>query len=203
ELNLEELLGAGEVKTAIASGWEQTVEEAPGVVSIVTAEEIQNLGARTLEEVLRTLPGFDVLTDSLGRSRLVLRGIEPGGSSDTVLLLFNGTPLNEDLNGGATLINLDLPVEHVKRLEVVRGPGSALYGGNAFAGVVNIVSSGLEDFEGIGLRAGIGSFGTHRLSLRLGNSVKGVTISGFVHFTDSHGAPLLVPADSQPPPISL
>jgi len=172
-------------------------------VSVVTAEEIRNLGARTLEEVLRVLPGFDVLTDSLGRSRVVLRGIEPGGSSETVLLQFNGVPLNEDLNGGATLINLDLPVDHVKRIEVVRGPASALYGGNAFAGVVNIVSSGLEDFEGIGLEAGLGSFATHRLELRLGNSVKGVTISGFVHFTDTDGARLLVPADAQPSTISV
>jgi iron complex outermembrane receptor protein len=205
ELNLEELLGSGEIKTEIASGVEQILQDVPGAVSLVTAEEIQNRGARRLEDVLRMVPGFDVVTDSLGRSRIVVRGIVPGvgGGSDGVLVLFNGHPLNEDISGGATVVNLDLPMEHVKRVEVLRGPASALYGGGAFAGVVNIVTSDVEDFQGIGLYGGAGSFTTHRVGMRLGNQVAGVTISGFLHFTDSDGARLAIPADAQPSTISV
>ncbi len=204
ELNLEELLGTGEIKTEIASGREETVEDAPASVSIVTADEIQSRGARSLEDVLRQVPGFDVLVDSLGRSRIVVRGIAPGigGSSDSVLILFNGHRLNEDLTGGATLVSLDFPMDHVKRVEIIRGPASALYGGGAFAAVVNIVGAGLDDFEGVGLLAGAGSFGTHRAALRLGNELKGIAISGFLHFTDTDGARLLIPADAQPKTIT-
>jgi outer membrane receptor protein involved in Fe transport len=199
ELNLEDLLSAGDVKTALASFSERTVEEAPGVISIVSAEEIQAMGARTLEDVLRRLPGFDVLTDSLGRTRVVMRGILPSaqGRSDTVLILANGHPLNEAVTGGATVVNLDLPVDTVKRIEILRGPGSALYGSGALLGVINIVGAGVEDYEGIGLAAGLGSFGTRRVVLRLGNTLKGVGVAGSLNFLDTDGARLLVPEDAQ------
>ncbi len=199
ELNLEDLLNSGEIKTGIASIADRTIEEAPGIVSVISADEIQAMGARSLDEVLRRVPGFDVITDNLGRSRVVVRGVAPSpeGRSDTVLILSNGHPLNEDVTGGATVVNLDLPVDTVRRIEILRGPASALYGSGALLAVVNIVGAGVEDYEGIGVGGGLGSFDTRRLTLRLGNTVKGVGISGTLNFLDTAGPDLLVPADAQ------
>ncbi|MBI3932739.1 MAG: TonB-dependent receptor [Acidobacteria bacterium] len=199
EFDLEALLDTGDVKTAIASRRPETLEEAPGVVAVLTGDEIRRMGARTLEDVLRSLPGFDVLTDNLGRSRVVLRGVAVGSAagSDSVLILFNGHRLNEDLSGRATVINLDIAADGIRRLEVLRGPASALYGAGALAGVVNIVTDSIEDFTGIALSAGLGSFETREFGLRVGNSIRELSISGFVHFSDASGARLLVPRDAQ------
>ena len=87
ELSLERLL---DVTITIAAGRAQKLEEAPGIVSVINAEEIKRLGARTLSDVLKTVPGFEVLIDNLGRDRIVVRGVisgATGGSSESVLIL--------------------------------------------------------------------------------------------------------------------
>lgn len=199
ELNLEELLSPEtEVTVSIASGQDQPIEKAPGVVSVVTGDEIRSLGATTLEEVLRTVPGVDVLADNLGRGRIVMRGIPSGlsgGSSESVLLLFNGHPVNEAVNGGFTIVNLSIPVDNIKRVEILRGPASALYGGGALAGVINIITETTDDLRGISASVGFGSFGAQQYTLRLGNDVKGVSVVGFFQLSDASGAQLLIPAD--------
>jgi len=198
ELDLEELLVADEVKSSLTTRRELALTEAPGVLTVVDADQIRNLGARTLREVLRTLPGFDIQTNNLDRSQIIVRGIRGySGTSENVLVLLDGQRLNEALTGGATLINLEFPVENIKRVEVLRGPGSTLYGGGALAAVINIVTFTPEDLEGIEVVAGGGSFQTTQLTLRLGAEIKGVGIGGFVHFKNTNGARLSVPEDAQ------
>jgi iron complex outermembrane receptor protein len=121
--------------------------------------------------VLKTVPGFEVLTDTLGRDRIVARGVissSTGGSSENVLILFNGHRLNEEINGGATFINLTLPMAHVKRVEIIRGPGSALFGANAFLAVINIVTASADDIDGVEVSAGGGSYATQEYYVRAG-----------------------------------
>src|SRR5438128_3954139 len=153
DLELDDLLN---VTISIAAGRTQTLEEAPSIVSVVTDEDIRRMGARTLEEVLETVPGIEVLTDNLGRGRIVIRGVPGGltsGSSENVLVLFNGHRVNEDISGGATIVNLDFPVENIKKVEIIRGPGSALFGANAFLGVINIVTYNADTFRGVEVAA--------------------------------------------------
>jgi iron complex outermembrane receptor protein len=201
ELDIESLLEtAGEVTVSLATRRETTPEEAPGSASVVTAEEIQNLGVRTLAELLRTLPGFDVTVDSRGRDQVVVRGFPVGladGASEGVLVLLDGQRLNEDIDGGATAVSFDLPLRNLRKVEVLRGPGSALFGEGAFAAVVNLVSFDTRDLLGTELFAGGGSFGTQEYSLRTGVLFKEVLVSGYVRFADTEGARLLVPADVQ------
>jgi iron complex outermembrane receptor protein len=200
ELSLEDLLTTGELRTDLASRSAETPAQAPGIVSVVTAEQIRQLGARTLDEVLRTVAGLDVVTTNLGRSRIVVRGILPGaagGSSDAVLLLMNGRRLNEELTGGATVANLLIPVEAVSRVEILRGPASAAHGGGALAAVINVVTFSADDFQGISASGGVGSFDTGELALRVGNRMGGVGLAGYVHFLDHSGAKLAVPEDAQ------
>jgi len=201
ELDIESLLEtAGEVTVSLATRREMIPEDAPGSVSVVTAEEIRNLGARTLVDLLRTLPGFDVVVDSRGRSQILARGFPAGladGASEGVLILLDGHRLNEDIDGGATAVNLELPLGNVRKVEVLRGPGSALFGEGALAAVVNLVSFDTQDLLGTELSAGFGSFGTQQYSLRTGVLLKEVTIAGFLRFGDTNGPRLRVPADVQ------
>src|SRR5688572_16176096 len=209
ELELDDLLN---VTISIAAGRTQTLEEAPSIVSVVTDEEIRRLGARTLEEVLETVPGVEVLTDNLGRGLIVLRGIPAerrsrtpaawasrltSASSANVLVLFNGHRLNEDMSGGATIVNLDIPVDNIKKVEIIRGPGSALFGANAFLGVINIVTYTADTFSGLEVSVGGGSFDTRQASVLFGKTVGKVSLSGFAQWADTDGARLLVPADLQ------
>src|SRR5262245_32754390 len=79
ELRLEDLL---DLTVSIAAGRIQPVEEAPGIVSVITDEDIRRMGAQTLSDVLAIIPGFEVLTDNSGRPRIAVRGIvSPSGTS--------------------------------------------------------------------------------------------------------------------------
>ena len=79
ELDLEALLGANDVRLRVAARHEDTLDEAPGVVAVVTAEDLRAMGAHTLVEALQTLPGVEVVSDGLGRPRVLIRGVAVGG----------------------------------------------------------------------------------------------------------------------------
>ncbi len=198
ELNLEELLEVEAPTVSVASGRELSLDQAPGSVSVIDEGRIQRLGARTLRELLEMLPGFDVVTDNLGREKIVARGVESAvGASEAVLVLINGQRLNDELTGGVTLLHRRLAVAEIKQLEVLRGPGSALYGGGALAAVINIVTHRPGELSGIEVVPAVGSFGTKEVSLRVGGPIGSVDLAGFVRFEDDNGARLAVPADAQ------
>jgi iron complex outermembrane receptor protein len=200
DIDLQDILGDGGVETALAGGYAESVDDAPGSVTVLTRAEIHNLGVATLADVLRTVPGVDVQRDGLGRVRISLRGVPTAGassSSDNVLLLFNGVRLNEPLAGGATAANLDVPADDIERLEVLRGPGSVVFGEGALAGVI-AVTTRVGDLDGIEASTGFGSFGSQRHYVRVGNVVgEDFRISGFVYISDTDGAELAVPRDRQ------
>ena len=193
DLSLEALL---QMTVAIAAGKVQSLEEAPGIVSVINAEEIRRMGARTLEDVLQIVPGFEVLTDSLGRDRIIVRGLRATGG-ENVLILFNGHRLNEGITGGATAINLDIAVDNLERIEIIRGPGSALFGTNAFAGVINLIPYTADSFAGARLSAAGGSFATQQYNVLAGHVQGDWRMAGFVQFRDTHGPERTVHADAQ------
>lgn len=216
ELDLEALLETAQVEVSVATRRAAGIERSPGAISVMTEAEIHALGARTLEDVLRALPGFDVLRDTLGRPRVVVRGAGlagASGGSDEVLVLLNGQRLNEALTGSATSVNLELSVEHVVRIEVWRGSASALYGAGAARAVIDLISPAARDFQGIELQAEGGSFASQRYALRLAQTFKGLTFSGLMQWSDTNGQALDVAADRQTardaeappgvPPVSL
>ena len=187
-----------DLTVAIAAGRIQRVEEAPGIVSVITDEDIRRMGAQTLWDVLATIPGFEVLTDNVGRPRIAVRGIvSPRGTSESVLILLNGRRLNDNIYGGATVANLEIPVYNLKQIEVIRGPGSALFGTNAFAGVINLVTYTSQNFDGVEVAAGGGSFQTQQYSLVAARTLGAVGLSGSLQVRDTDGAALPVLVDSQ------
>jgi iron complex outermembrane receptor protein len=220
ELSLEDLLKGEEVEAAIASLHPEPLGRAPGIVSVFRGEDIRALGAHTLLDVLRLVPGLDVTVDAIGRTRISLRGVPSGlagvagGASENVLVLVDGQRLNEEVGGGAGTLNFDLPAEHIRQVEVLSGPGAALYGDAAVAGVVNVLTLTNEDFVGTEVSAGFGSFGTQQYVLRSGGAIKELQISGFIRFMDTSGSGRMIAADAQTladedrvaaglPPISL
>ncbi|MFN7132466.1 MAG: TonB-dependent receptor plug domain-containing protein, partial [Myxococcales bacterium] len=156
------LFGAEDVVT-LATRQAQSVTDAPAIATGVPEEQMRALGLRTLPDVAKTVPGFETSRDVQGFHRFAARGIRDEGS---LLVLYDGHKLNSPYDARA-LVNV--PVENAERVEVVRGPGSALYGTGAFLGVVNIASKRRETVEAA---VSGGSFGTfdghvsagHRLS---------------------------------------
>jgi outer membrane receptor protein involved in Fe transport len=152
QLTFEDLL---DVEVIVASKSAETVAEAPSSVTVFTRQEIQNMGVTTLGELLDFVPGFQTF-------RLALNGDSQGFQvrgnpmlpvfTRDVLVLLDGRRLNGSHSGGAVLYNTYLSLDNVKQVEVIRGPGSALYGSNAFLGVINIIT--LDDHNALTLRAG-------------------------------------------------
>jgi outer membrane receptor for ferrienterochelin and colicin len=150
-LSLEELMN---MPVSIASKNQGTVKDAPGIVSVITAEEILNSGARDLIDVLRLVPGYDF---GMWVSNQVSVGIRGSWASDgKVLLLVDGIEMNER-RYASYLVGQHFPVDHIKRIEIIRGPGSVMYGGAAKLGVINIITKQSDDLQGVSLSASYGT----------------------------------------------
>lgn len=106
--------------------------EAPGIVTVIKAADIRAMGARNLYQALRYAPELDVTRDTFGFYHVAVRGRKVDAE---VLVLLNGHRLNDFYDGR---ILYELPISLVERIEILRGPGSALYGTSAFAGVISI-----------------------------------------------------------------
>jgi iron complex outermembrane receptor protein len=136
-------------KVTSASRHEQDSELAPGAVTIITAEQIKKYGFNSIPDILRIVPGANVRWTPMGET-VGFRSFGQSPFTDRVRFLINGIPYNSPLRGGFPILPNFLsffPMEHIKRIEVIRGPSSALYGANAFWGVVNIVTKQGDDFN--------------------------------------------------------
>lgn len=131
---------------------EQRATEAPAVITVVTAEEIQARGYRSLADVLREVPGFydvsDLVTHNVG-----IRGINGGAraSGNVLKLMIDGQAVDYRPTTGNFFGEELIPVEAIARVEIIRGPASALYGANAFLGVVNVITKQGKDVNGVEL----------------------------------------------------
>ncbi|MEY4765398.1 MAG: hypothetical protein RI907_2071 [Pseudomonadota bacterium] len=141
---------------SIATGSEQPLRRAPAVATVITAEDIQRIGATDITEVLETVPGVHVSYNNQGYNPLFLfRGLYSQFNPETLVLL-NGMPLTTMFLGNRGNTWSGYPLENVARIEVIRGPGSALHGADAYSGVINIITKSAADIDGtqVGLRAG-------------------------------------------------
>src|SRR5674476_488408 len=120
----------------IASGSRQPIARAPSVATVITAEDIAAIGAADIDEVLETVPGIHVSRSPIGYNPIyTIRGISTQYNPQ-VLMLVNGIPVTAAYVGDRSQIWAGMPVANIARIEVIRGPGSALYGADAFAGVI-------------------------------------------------------------------
>ena len=160
----------------IATGVAQPLAVAPAVASVITADDIRRMGAVDLSQVLETVPGLHVGLSSYRFGPIYsFRGIYTD-KNPQVLVLVNGTPITQAWLSDRG-VNFSLPVEVIQRIEVIRGPGSAVYGADAFAGVIDIITKGGSDLAGVetGLRAG--SFDNATVWGMYGDRIDGVDVS--------------------------
>lgn len=156
----EELARLLNTPVIIASRLQQTQEEAPSAVFLVTRADIERYGWRELADILRTLPGFDFGNDGTSLIGLAERGI--WAHEGKVLLMVNGLQVSPLHNGNVNYYG-NFPAELIERVEVIRGPGSAVYGQFAGAAVINLITRSTVDPEA-------GRFTLQASSLGAGNT---------------------------------
>jgi iron complex outermembrane receptor protein len=175
---------------SIATGTKQLVRKAPSAATVINAEDIANMGARTLSEALEAVPGLHVSRNTLQNNYAPtygMRGILTG-SSPHVLMLVNGIPRTSVYLGNPDEMPVDLPVENIARIEIIRGPGSAVYGADAFAGTINIITKTAADIDGttIGVRAG--SFNSWDGWVQHGSTVGDLDIATYLKVGSTDGS---------------
>lgn len=162
-------LNAGDVVFSAAKK-RQLISEAPSTIHVITDREISAHGWRTLAEILRHIPGVQTLTTKSQFQSVMIRGLV--GTEDNnsrILWLQNGVPMNDVRDSGIWL-DETYPIELIKRIEVVLGPGSALYGAGAFQGVVNIFTKDPHDID---------KYGEYRLALQNNMTFKASAIAAY------------------------
>lgn len=175
DMSLEELLN---VKVTVASGNELTARESPGIVTVLTEEEIKNSGARDLMELLKLIPGISFHQDVQGVIGIGMRG--NWGHEGKVLLIIDEQEMNEVLYSTLNFGN-HYDVSSIKQIEVIRGPGSSIYGGYAELGVIKITTREGEEIRGASFTATYGqlneSFARRNISVSAGTKYKNLNIS--------------------------
>jgi iron complex outermembrane receptor protein len=167
---------------------EQTIESAKGIL-ILDQKDIEALPARTIQEAFQYINGVHIDSRSFAhvQSDVSIRG----GTFDQVLILIDGIKLNDSQTGHHNM-NIPIPLEMVERIEVVKGPGARIYGPNAFAGVISIITKSDMD-PSLSLRYYGGSFNSHGGGLALSHKTGKVShhvsfrrdiSDGFRHNTD-------------------
>lgn len=143
----------------IATGTATPLLKSAAVTTVITAEQIKSMGATELHQVLDTVPGFHASVESsTGDVNYTVRGIRNATNSQ-LLVLLNGTRSTVPYLG-SNMTGLELPIEAIQQIEVIRGPGSALYGADAFAGVINIITKKAKDIAGVNVGGRVGDHDT-------------------------------------------
>jgi outer membrane cobalamin receptor len=173
-----------------------SLRKAPAIATIITADEIRNMGARYLVDILKMVPGFGVSTNEAGKNMIEVRGVR-SPLSEKILVMIDGHSLNKNINGSALYNVIDiLPVENFKQIEILRGPGSALYGNSAFVATVNIITRNAEEINGLEVKSGGGSFDTFKANMVGGKAIGDkLTFSVSVDHYQTNGQRLAIPAD--------
>ena len=193
ELNL--VYGGDSV--SIATGNLLSLRRAPSVASVITAADIAAMGATDLDQVLETVPGIHVNRGPNSNSPLyVVRGIV-SSYTPQILMLQNGVPITTAFVGNKGNVWGGYPVDHIARIEIIRGPGSALYGSDAFSGVINIITKGAAEAQGTELGARAGTFNTYDGWVQHGGKVGAVDVAAYLRVGETDGNDRTVYADAQ------
>jgi outer membrane receptor for ferrienterochelin and colicins len=159
EMDLTKLM---DIPIRAASKFEQKPAEAPASTTVITSEEIKRYGWRTLGDILKSVPGFYVSYDR-NYQFLGARGVNLGDFNSRILLLVDGHRINNDLTDGAFIDTaFILDVDLIDRIEIVRGPGSVLYGDNAFFGVINVITRRADSINGAEVSGSYGEFNAYQ-----------------------------------------
>jgi iron complex outermembrane receptor protein len=148
---------------SIAAAHEQPISEAPSNVYVITDEDIRQSGAVDLPTVLRRIPGLEVIQMTGAHFDVSMRG-DNQSRANKLLVLVDGRSIYLDVQGEMLWKTLPVTLPEIKQIEVLKGPASAIYGFNAYDGVINIITKSAEEMKGLTVQAGGGEFSTMMLS---------------------------------------
>lgn len=178
-----------DVKISTASKSAERINDAPGVVTTISQEEIERLGANTLADVLQRASSVFVTGSSLFTQNAVsIRGDMLTHINNHVLILLDGRPVREGIFGGLDMAILaSFPLNEVQQIEVIRGPGSVLYGTNAYSGVINIITKTGTDQTKIKGTVGGGTLGARMASVSGGGTIDSLKLHAGVQYYQDDG----------------
>jgi iron complex outermembrane receptor protein len=153
DIDIEDLM---KVQVTSPGRKEQTLTDVPAAIYVVRGEDIKRMGATSLPEALRGVPGMQVARTRSSTWAVSVRGFTDS-SSNKMLVLIDGRSVYSPLHSGVFWDVQDTFLEDVERIEVIRGPGGSLWGSNAINGVVNIITKRAEDTQGAVVTAGGGT----------------------------------------------
>lgn len=184
--SLEMLLNTS---VSTASKYEQNIFDAPASVTVVTADDIKQFGYKTLADVLNNEAGF-FLTNDRNYTYLGTRGFQlPDAYNNKIVLLIDGHTVNDAVYGSGYVNNeyiIDLAM--IEKIEIVRGPGSVLYGTSAMFAVINVITKDAKRIDGLHINAGGGSYNYYQGSFVFGKEFKeGKNISMGMCFAKDDG----------------
>jgi iron complex outermembrane receptor protein len=168
--SIEDLMN---IQVTSVSKTDQELSRVASAVFVITPDAIRHSGATNIPDLLRMVPGLDVARINANTWAVSVRGFN-GRFSDKLLVLLDGLSVYTPTFGGVFWEVLDLPLNNVERIEVIRGPGGSIWGANAVNGVINIISRKASETQGVLLVAGDGNveqgFGTAQYGGRAGKS---------------------------------
>ncbi len=156
---MDDLRFLQEETVSIAVLHEQPISEAPSNVYVITDEDIRHSGATDLPTVLRRVPGMEVIQMTTADFNVSVRG-DNQPRANKLLVLIDGRSIYEDIQGEVFWKMIPVTLPEIKKIEVLKGPASAVYGFNAFDGVINIITKSPGEMKGAHVQVGGGELGT-------------------------------------------
>lgn len=192
QMSLDELLN---ILVIVAGNRPQKISEAPAIVSVITAQEIRDMGFSNLYEILSFVPGINITETYYNSSVINIRGQLQTHYNNKSLLLLNNHPLFDSTYGSYYMEQI--PIDMIKRIEIIRGPGSVLYGTNAYSGVIRIITKSPHELDGGKISFTTGSFNTISPTFTFGKDYKDFSLAASISLMDSKGWPFKLDKDEE------
>ena len=168
QTSLEDLMS---ISVTSVSKKEQKTSQAPGAIFVINQDDIRRSGALNIPDLLRMVPGLDVAQIDAGKWAISARGFN-GQYSNKLLVLVDGRTVYTPIFAGVFWDSQNVPLDTIERIEVIRGPGAAVWGSNAVNGVINIITQNAGATQGGYLSVGIGNISTGSETLRYGGKTR-------------------------------
>ncbi len=182
---------------SIATGSSQPITHAPSAATVITSRDIEAIGATDLDQALESVPGLHVSKSNFNMNPIYsFRGLHTLYSTQ-VLMMVNGIPITTAFWGNPSIVWGGMPLENVERIEVIRGPGSALYGADAFSGVINIITKTSADIKGTEYGVRAGSFNSRDAWIQHGGKLGALDAAFYLGVGSTDGQKGIIQQDAQ------
>jgi iron complex outermembrane receptor protein len=179
-----------------ASRVKENIKKSASSISVIDSEMIKKMGVNNILEVLSTVSGIGINQSNIYVKEVEVRGIKDWFSKK-VLFMLDGHSLDANLlNGGATWALGGMNLDNIERIEIIKGPASALYGANAFTALVNIITKNAQDIDGTIIKTKVGSNNTKEVNFLYGKVFDELSIVTNINIFDTDGDSVFVNKDA-------